>query len=138
MNTKYLTLIVLLFSVSYSYSQVGIKTVTPNSSFEVNGSFTKSYTTTPETGTVFNLDETHYTVRVFGFELETVNLPDPTTCQGRVYVIIGSNTILPKNITVTGCTLIYDDVTNTNITSINANERFKVQSDGTNWIVIGR
>ncbi|HOD11305.1 MAG TPA: hypothetical protein PKH91_11215, partial [Flavobacterium sp.] len=56
---------------------------------------------------------------------------------GKVYIIIGSNGISSKILSsVAGA--IYDDVTTLTITTINANERYMVQSDGTGWLVIGR
>jgi len=62
--------------------------------------------------------------------------PDAALNINRIIIIIGSNGISIKPLTFAGG-VIYDDVTNTNISVINANERFTIQSDGTQWIVIG-
>jgi hypothetical protein len=66
-----------------------------------------------------------------------VRLPNATVNTGKIYIIIGSNTISSKILSTSGGN-IYDDVTNTFINTINSNERYTVQSDGSDWIVIGR
>ncbi len=96
----------------------------------------KPYTTTGAFTGDFLIDSTHHTVRVFG-SVNSVRLPDATANFGRIYIIIGSNGITPKPLTTLGG-IIYDDVTNTFINTINPNERLQVQSDGWDWIVIGR
>jgi hypothetical protein len=95
----------------------------------------KPYITTSGTG-VYNVALTEYTVRVYN-GVSNVRLPDATTNLGKVFIIIGSNGISSKTFSTLGG-VIYDDVTNANITSIAANQRYMVQSDGTDWIVIGR
>lgn len=115
---------------------MGLGTSTPNSKLHVNGSFTTAYTDTgSETGT-FTIDDSHYTVRVFN-DISTVALPDPVNLEGRMYILIGSNGISSKTITVGGSGIIYDDVSNSTISQLNASQRIIIQSDGTNWIVIG-
>lgn len=95
----------------------------------------KPYTTTGTTTGIYNVSLTEYTIRVFG-SVSEVRLPNAVGNTGKVYIIIGSNTITPKIFSTSGG-VIYDDVTNTNITILNSNTRYMVQSDGTNWIVIG-
>lgn len=107
----------------------------PHSTLQVGGSLSMAYAT-PNSGNVL-LDETYYTVRVFNGNTG-ITLPDASTCKGRIYILIGSNGISTKNISVSGGSGIYDDVTNTSITSISSNQRIQIQSDGTGWIVIGR
>jgi len=116
--------------------RVGVGTSTPNSQLQVEGSVSTSYITTGTSTGTFNVNENHYTIRVFN-DVSTVNLPNPTTCPGRIYILIGSNGITNKNLTVTGGGGIYDDVANTTINTIVARQRYQLQSDGTTWIVIG-
>ncbi|MDO5510432.1 MAG: hypothetical protein Q4F57_07030 [Weeksellaceae bacterium] len=82
----------------------------------------------------FVITENHHTIRVFN-SINSLTLPTAATSVGRIYTLIGSNGIGTKSITGGN---IYDDVTNTAITTIGANQRFTIQSDGTTWIVIGR
>lgn len=85
---------------------------------------------------IYSISLTEYTIRVFNGVSE-VRLPNAVTTTGKVYIIIGSNLISSKILSSSGG-VVYDDVTNTTISAINANERIMVQSDGTDWIVIGR
>lgn len=95
----------------------------------------KPYITTSGTG-VYNVQLTEYTVRVYN-GVSNVRLPDATANLGKVFIIIGSNGISTKTFSTSGGG-IYDDVTNATITTLAANQRYMVQSDGTDWIVIGR
>ncbi len=79
---------------------------------------------------------TDYTVRVFN-GVSGIQLPSAVATKGKIFIIIGSNGISPKTITTLGG-VVYDDVTNTTINILSANQRFMIQSDGTDWIVIGR
>jgi hypothetical protein len=94
------------------------------------------YKTTGASTGIYQILMTDYTVRVFN-SVTVVNLPNASGCLGKVFVIIGSNGISSKTLSSLGG-VIYDDVTNANIISIAANQRYMVQSDGTDWIVIGR
>jgi hypothetical protein len=95
----------------------------------------KQYTVTSGGG-IYNIALTEHTVRVFN-GVTNVRLPDAVANTGKVFIIIGSNGISPKTFSTSGGG-IYDDVTNATITTLSANQRYMVQSDGTNWIVIGR
>ncbi len=113
---------------------VGINTPAPTSTLAVNGSVSVPYAT-PITD--LTLTSAHYTVRR-AVGCNTITLPAPNTCAGRLYVIIntsgsGSNVAL-----VTPSGIIFDDVTNAVITSLAPNNRLTVQSTGGDWVVIGR
>ena len=113
----------------------GIGTAAPTSTLAVNGSVSVAYTTASANLT---LTSAHYTVRRFG-GCNTITLPQAGTCPGRLYVLINSNgTGSNVALTVTGGGIVYDDVTNTNFTTLVPSTRVTVQSDGGNWIVIGR
>jgi hypothetical protein len=96
----------------------------------------KSYVTTGAATGIYTVSLTEYTVRVFNGVSE-VRLPNAAGNTGKIYVIIGSNTIGPKIFSSAGG-LIYNDVGNVFINTLNANTRYTVQSDGTDWIVIGQ
>jgi hypothetical protein len=84
---------------------------------------------------IYSIALTDYTVRVFN-AVSGIQLPNAVGNLGKIFIVIGSNGITTKNWTTLGGG-IYDDVTNTTYTTISANQRFMVQSDGINWIVIG-
>jgi trimeric autotransporter adhesin len=96
----------------------------------------KPYLTTGVLTGVYNVPLTEYTVRVFNGVSE-VRLPAATGNTGKVFIVIGSNAITSKIFSTAGG-IIYDDVSNAIISTINPNERYMVQSDGIDWIVIGR
>jgi hypothetical protein len=95
-----------------------------------------AYDTTGVATGIYNVSLSQYTIRVFN-GISEIRLPNATTSTSKVFNIIGSNGITTKVFSSVAGN-IYDDVTNSNITVINPNERYSVQSDGTNWIVIGR
>ena len=93
------------------------------------------YSTTGSSTGVYNVALTQYTVRVFG-SVSEVRLPTPIGNTGKVFVIIGSNGISSKTFS-SAAGNIYDDVSAAFITTISGSVRYTVQSDGTDWIVIG-
>ncbi|MEM0543958.1 hypothetical protein WFZ85_15230 [Flavobacterium sp. j3] len=94
----------------------------------------KSFVTTGVTTGIYNVSLAEYTVRVFNGVLE-VRLPNAVGNLGKIFVIIGSNGITSKVFSTAGG-VIYNDVGNVLINTLNQNQRFTVQSDGTDWIVI--
>jgi hypothetical protein len=95
-----------------------------------------NYATTGATTGIYSVTLSQYTIRVFNLVSE-IKLPTPVGNNGKIFIIIGSNGISPKTWSTLGG-VIYDDVTNTTYTTISGSQRFMVQSDGTDWIVIGR
>lgn len=103
---------------------VGIGTASPTSTFDVNGSVSKSITElTTGTGN-FNLTEVHHTIIVK--TSRNIILPLANSCNGRIYVI--------KNVSggTISCTT-YKDEFDTNTSDINNNTLVWLQSDGVNW-----
>ncbi|MGL2964931.1 beta strand repeat-containing protein [Flavobacterium sp. RSB2_4_14] len=96
----------------------------------------KPYVNTGAATGVYTVSLAEYTVRVFNAVSE-IRLPNAAGNTGKVYVIIGSNTIGPKIFSTAGGA-IYNDVGNVFINTLNANTRYTVQSDGVDWIVIGQ
>lgn len=115
---------------------VGVNIVAPTSNMHVGGAIALPYNDV-NAGTPFILTNAHYTVFVNN-GVGSITLPDATTCLGRVYILLGANGIGNKTINFTGAQVLYDNVTNANITRVRANERFQIQSIGANgWILIG-
>lgn len=94
----------------------------------------KSFVTTGVTTGIYNVSLAEYTVRVFNGVSE-VRLPNAVGNLGKIFVIIGSNGITSKVFSTAGG-VIYNDVGNVLINTLNQNQRFTVQSDGADWIVI--
>ncbi|MBN8565975.1 MAG: hypothetical protein J0M25_04460 [Flavobacteriales bacterium] len=94
------------------------------------------YQTTGTATGIYSVFMSQYTIRVFN-GVNEVRLPSAVGNTGKVFILIGSNGISSKILSTQGG-VVYDDVSNATITSINANQRYMVQSDGTDWIVIGR
>jgi hypothetical protein len=100
-----------------------------------SSSTTKSFTTTGSATGIYTISPNEYTIRVYN-NVSEVRLPSALLNPGKIFIIIGSNTISTKIFSsVDGG--IYDDVATASITSLAANQRYMVQSDGTGWIVIG-
>lgn len=97
---------------------------------------TKPYTTTGASTGIYFVTQSQHTIRILN-PISEIRLPNAAGNTGKIYIIIGSNGITSKTWSTSGGT-IYDDVTNATITAITTNQRYSVQSDGTNWIVIGR
>ncbi|MDH7445063.1 PA14 domain-containing protein [Aquimarina sp. 2201CG14-23] len=95
-----------------------------NSTFQVEGSISKSILTT--TGNL-TLTENHYTIILGG--IHTITFPAANTCQGRIYSIKN-----PNNNSTTISSYVSTD--NSNQTIIPNESVLWVQSDGTNWIQI--
>lgn len=117
-------------------TNVGIGIDTPSSKLQVEGSLSVPFAVL-DTATYF-LTAKDYTVRQFG-GCNNIIFPDARTCRGRIYIIIASNgTATNVGISPVLAQTVFDDVTNTTITFLTPNQRITVQSDGANWIVIGR
>ena len=115
--------------------RLGIGTASPNSTLQVAGAVSVAYTTT---SVDLTLTSAHYTVRRFG-GCNNITLPLPSTCRGRLYVLINSQgTGSNVNLLVPGSRTIYDDVSNITFTVLVPSTRIIVQSDGLDWIVVGR
>lgn len=115
---------------------VGINTSTPASRLEVNGSMALPITNNSSTGTqTYTMTADDYTYIKSGTGTHTVTLPDPTTCQGRIYVLKRSTTSGTFTVKTTGSYQI--DGTTTVTIPNTAKMAYTFQSDGSNWYIIG-
>lgn len=103
---------------------VGIGTNSPNSTLDVNGSMAKAIT---RTSANITLNATHYTVILNSGSTPTVTLPAAAAGNARRMYVILNQTNAARTISS------YRDFTNSAVTTIAANSRITIQSDGTNW-----
>jgi hypothetical protein len=101
-----------------------------------NPSDAKPFVTTGASVGTYMVSLSESTIRVLN-GIGEIRLPNAVANLGKVYTILGSNGIAPKMFTTFGG-VIYDDVLNNTISILNPNERYIVQSDGTDWLVVGR
>jgi hypothetical protein len=125
-------LCLLILFVTNVHAQVGIGTVSPNSTLAVSGSFSAGYRTFSANTTASSTD---YTLIFTGIVATTVTLPDATACVGRVYLI--------KNASLTGPTpsLTINTTSAQTIDGLatwllnQAYESLILVSNGTNWLI---
>lgn len=112
-----------------SVQRVGINSTAPKSLLDVNGSFGLPIVS----GTAnITLDATHATVRVDATAGDkTITLPAAATATGRMYHVIKSDASANKIIFST--TIQASGYT---FTQANVPGEYKIQSDGTNWVLI--
>jgi hypothetical protein len=120
---------------NFTAGNFGINTLTANSRLQVSGSVSFPHTTKSAN---YTLDATDYTVGFDCASSRTANLPDATTCAGRIYVIYQYNTnngaryvILDGNGSQT-----IDGVTTYSLQYQENFSSLMIQSTGSNWVVI--
>jgi hypothetical protein len=127
--------ILFFFFVSYiSSGQVGINTITPNSTLEVNGSVGQKVTAITATTT---LDATYNTIVCNNSSAITVNLPTvaSSACDGRIYTI-KKGMSSTNDITIDGNSSETIDGATTFVLS-DVQGAITIASDGTEWKIIG-
>ena len=113
-----------------------IGTDTDNGSkLRVNGSLALPHVTKSAN---YTLDASDYTVGFDCASNRTANLPDATTCAGRIYVIYQYNTnFANRSVTLDGNgSQTIDGVTTYNLIGADDFSSVMIQSNGSNWIVI--
>lgn len=115
-----------------SGGNIGIGTNNPVAKLDVKGSLSLPIRTITGNGTV-NVDVNDYTLIVANTAAITLALPNPNTCEGRIYNIkrFSGNTIRVS----TGAGNIDGDASPITL-STSAKRCFTFQSDGTNWYII--
>jgi hypothetical protein len=106
-----------------------------SSSVSVGGSFATPHTTKSAN---YTLDATDYTVGFDCASNRTANLPDATTCAGRIYVIYQYNTNIGlRYVTIDGNgSQTINGLTTVNLQYQDDFSSVMIQSNGSNWVVI--
>jgi hypothetical protein len=115
---------------------LGINTDSPSSKLQVAGSFALPHTTKSEN---YTLTATDFTVGFDCASSRTANLPDATTCAGRIYVIYQYNTGIAGSRYVTLDGNGSQTINGLTTFSLQYNYDFAslmIQSTGSNWVVI--
>jgi hypothetical protein len=118
--------------VSNTYAQVGIGTVSPNSTLDVRGSFAVAFRSFIS-GT--SASATDHTLVFTGTAASAVTLPDASACTGRIYFIKNGSTTLPVPVLTINTT---SSQTIDGISTLLLNQTYSsviVVSNGTNWNV---
>ena len=112
-----------------------IGTGSANSRLQVAGSFATPHTTKSAN---YTLDATDYTVGFDCASNRTANLPDATTCAGRIYVIYQYNTNIGlRYVTIDGNgSQTINGLTTVNLQYQDDFSSVMIQSNGSNWVVI--
>lgn len=109
-------------AVDLNYEDASSSDNMANSTFQVEGSVSKSIITTSQSSLI--LGEGHHTVILTGNT--TITLPSASSCKGRMY-IIKNTTGSDNNIST------YRDNKNNTTTKIKKERTLWLQSDGSNW-----
>jgi hypothetical protein len=111
---------------------VGIATSSPTSTLHANGSVAKAITTKTATYTLTSSDHTV----IFNLNGNaTANLPDATTCTGRIYMIKINRTNTTDTLTIDpNGTQTIDGFTTY---ALQCQYAVTIQSDGSNWQIVG-
>lgn len=128
-NTKSICSAVFLLSYFICNAQIGINTTTPNSTLEVNGSFSSKVSQITSTT---NLVIDHSVIICNSSSPIDVNLPSATGCEGRIYII--------KNLTSNGVFLRPQSGQNIESASVYSlsqiNSVVQLVSDGSHWYIL--
>ncbi|MBP6181998.1 hypothetical protein [Flavobacterium sp.] len=118
-------IVFFFLSCSIANAQVGINTITPQSTFEVNGSIGQKVTTVVANT---SLDESHNIVVCNnGSTAIDLTLPNATTCSGRMYVI-------KREVTSTGYVTLIGIINGiSNFIIKNAGDSVTIFSNGIEW-----
>jgi hypothetical protein len=117
-----------VFSLS-SFAQQGFNTNSPKSTVDINGSLGTAITEVTDPST-FTLTDAHQTL-VFRGVGGSIVLPAATTCLGREYTLVNFSTgNITSSVTIDAGTAVTNIVPTMTI--------FKVKSNGTNWVQVGK
>jgi hypothetical protein len=131
MKNLYLPLFLVAFGL-HVRAQVGIGTVSPNSTLDLRGSFapiSRSFSATT------SLTANDHTLVFTGSSAATATLPDATVCAGRIYCIKNFSPTLPAPILTIG-TVSSQKIDGLASWLLNqSNQALMLISDGANWVV---
>ncbi|MBP6557115.1 MAG: hypothetical protein KAX93_01445 [Flavobacterium sp.] len=131
-----LILITATCAVNFSIAQVGINTITPLSTLDINGNLSVKTVTLTGSGSATVINDGVYISIVPQATDQEFQLPDPVTYPGRIYIVRNiHNTITAKLTSAAG--LLFPKGSTTGSTEIFMYEGSKrsviVISDGSNW-----
>src|SRR5882724_3321190 len=134
MKTFFITTIASLSTLA-GFAQVGIGTLTPNSTLDIRGSLAANYRSFAASTTATATDNTLiYT----GTLAATVTLPTAVTCTGRIYWIKNASTAAATPILTISTTGGQTIDGNANWILDEPNEIVRFVSDGSNWYVLSQ
>lgn len=124
------------FAVHFGFAQVGINTVQPLSTLDINGNLSVKTVTLTGSGSATLIDDGVYISIVPLVTDQEFQLPNPVSYPGRIYVIRNiSNTVTAKLTSATG--LLFPKGSTTGSAQIYMYEGNRrsviVISDGSNW-----
>ncbi|HVU94223.1 MAG TPA: hypothetical protein VHE34_03325 [Puia sp.] len=121
-----------LLLASTLYAQVGIGTVSPNSTLDIRGSLSAASRSFTASTTIAASD---HTLVFTGTSAATATLPDATACTGRIYSIKNFSTTSPAPV-LTIATVSSQKIDGLSSWSLDeTNETVTLISDGANWEV---
>jgi hypothetical protein len=110
--------------------EVGINTTAPNSNLHINGSYTrKIYTATTQR---YDVTDTDNVIFARGQVVDSLMLPDATTCPGRVYTIKSTSLVVFYVYPQPG-----QQIDNSSSLQLGDWASFTIISDGANWLILG-
>ncbi len=111
----------------------------PTSTLQVQGSMATAVTSIMGNYTALGTD---YTIVSRSASANSITLPDPTTCPGRIYMIVNNNTA-SSAITVSpsidaggGVSISTLGINSTNPTTGYSGNKYTIQSDGNVWVLV--
>jgi hypothetical protein len=134
MKTQYLLLLSSVLALQVN-AQIGIGTVSPNSTLDLRGSFAPIYRSFTGATALTNGD---HTLVFTGVSAATATLPDATTCAGRIYVVKNFSSTLPTPV-LTLATVSSQLIDGFSTWLLNqSSQSVMVISDGNNWEVFNQ
>ncbi len=130
---KYIFTSLLLLSCTYGLAQVGVGTVSPNSTLDVNGSMSMPIRSGTTAYTLTSSDYTYLTNNSVA-NAANVTLPTAVGIEGRIYIIKNTGTGR-QNVLTTGTETI-EGATSYAPPFFSPAYTIIVQSDGANWWIL--
>ncbi len=130
MKNSLLAFMILFASLTAVQAQVGVNTLTPKSTLDINGSFGSTITEV-NNPSGFVVNETHQVLVFRGTAEGSGILPDPSTCPGREYTLVN---FIPAYMVFPPNQITWDEDNEANF--IPALTIFTIKSNGTKWIRI--
>lgn len=141
-NPKQIFLAVVFFCFFQSgFSQVGINTIVPLSTLDINGNLSVKAITLTGSSSITQIDDGVYISLNPVSNNQVFNIPSAITYPGRIYILRNINNTNTADITSSGGLFFYKDTTveaNSSTHKIylyQGNRTVFIMSDGSNWTV---